>query len=158
MENITLSSAQFAETFKDIIDEGGCVPLVVTGNSMLPFLSHGKDTVWLSVCKNENLKIGSILLFKREDGSLVLHRVNKILRQDKLEMNGDAQYWCETINREQIIAKVVYIEKNGKKISCDSLLYKIKVWLWQALKPLRPLIFNIRRKFTKMVVNRDDEC
>ncbi len=158
MENITLSSAQFAEAFKDIINEGGCVPLIVTGNSMLPFLSHGKDTVWLSVCKNEDLKKGRVLLFEREDGSLVLHRVKKVLSQDKLEMNGDAQYWCEIIKREQVIAKVIYIEKNGKKIPCNSLSYKIKVWLWQALKPARPIMFKIRRVFTTKAVNREDEC
>ncbi len=157
MDSISLSSAQFADAFKDIISDGGLVPVVVTGNSMLPFLVHGKDTVWLRAYEKEDLKKGKILLFQRENGALVLHRVKRVLPQNKLEINGDAQYWCETIKNEQVIAVVAYIEKNNKKISCDSLLYKIKVWLWQSLKPLRPVIFSIRRKFSRKAVNREVE-
>ncbi len=153
-----MSSAQFVENFKDIINDGGCVPLIVTGNSMLPFLANGRDTVWLSACKNEDLKKGKILLFERDNGNLVLHRVKRLLSQDKLEMNGDAQYWCETIKKEQVIAAVSHIEKNGKKISCNSIMYIIRVRLWQALKPLRPLIFKVWRKLTKKAVNRENEC
>ncbi len=145
MENIVLSSAQFAEAFEDIIKDGGMVPLVVTGNSMRPFLSHGKDTVWLCACRNEDFRKGRILLFRRENGSLVLHRIKRVLSQGQLEMNGDAQYWCETIKKEQAIAAVSYIERNGKKISCNSSAYKIRAWIWQALKPLRPFIFKVRR-------------
>ncbi len=145
MKNIVLSSAQFAETFEDIINDGGSVPLVVTGNSMRPFLSHGKDTVWLCACRKEDFRKGKILLFRRENGSLVLHRIKKVLSQGQLEMNGDAQYWCEIIKKEQAVAVVSYIERNGKKISCNSLMYRIKVWIWQVLKPLRPFIFRARR-------------
>ncbi len=157
MDRVSLSSAQFADTFKDIINDGGLVPVVVTGNSMFPFLVHGKDTVWLSVCKKEDLKKGRILLFQRDDGTLVLHRVKKVLSENRLEINGDAQYWCEVIRNEQVIAVVTYIEKNNKKVSCDSLSYKIKVWLWQDLKPVRPVIFKIRRKISKKAVNRKGE-
>lgn len=150
MEKVIYSSAEFAEIIEDAIKAGGCVPLVVTGNSMRPFLKDGKNTVWLKACAESDFKRGKILLFKREDGKIVLHRVRKVLPDGELVMNGDAQYWCENIKKEQAVAVVAHIEKNGKKKSCNSLIYKTVIEVWQLLKPFRPYIFRIQRKIKKI--------
>ncbi len=150
MEKLICSSAEFAEIIEDAIREGGRVPLVVTGNSMNPFLKHGKNTVWLKACTESDFKRGRILLFRRTDGKIVLHRIRKLLHGGELLMNGDAQYWCEKIKKEQAVAVVTHIETDGKKKSCNSVLYKIKIEIWQVLKPLRPYIFRIQRKIKKL--------
>lgn len=150
MEKLICSSAEFAEIIEETIKAGGCVPLVVTGNSMKPFLRDGKDTVWLKACTESDYKRGKILLFRREDGKIVLHRVRKVLPDGELLINGDAQYWCENIKKEQAVAVVAYIEKNGKKKSCNSLIYRIRTEVWQLLKPLRPYIFRIQRIIKKI--------
>lgn len=149
MEKLICSSAEFAEIIEETINAGSCVPLVVTGSSMKPFLRDGKDTVWLKACTQADFKRGRILLFERENGAYVLHRVRKVLSDGTLVMNGDAQYWCENIKKEQALAVVTYIEKNGKKKSCGSLVYKMRTEIWQVLKPLRPFIFRVVRKLTK---------
>ncbi len=145
MEKLIYSSAEFAEIIEETIKAGGCVPLVVTGNSMNPFLKDGKDTVWLKACTESDYKRGKILLFRRADGKIVLHRVRKALPSGELVMNGDAQYWCENIKKEQAIAVVAFIETNGKKKFCNSMTYKIRTEVWQILKPLRPYIFRVHR-------------
>lgn len=150
MEKVIYSSAEFAAIIEDTIKAGGCVPLVVTGSSMNPFLKDGKNTVWLKACTEEDLRRGKILLFRRTDGKIVLHRVRKVLSDGELVMNGDAQYWCENIKKEQAVAVVTYIEKNGKKKSCDSLVYRTVIEVWQLLKPLRPWIFRVQRKIQKI--------
>lgn len=146
MEKLFCSTTEFAETIEEIIKDGGCVPLVVTGSSMEPFLKDGRDIVWLRTCTKSDFKCGRILLFKREDGSMVLHRIRKVLRDDELLMNGDAQFWCEKTNKNQAVAVVSHIERSGKKISCDSFLYKTKSKVWHILKPLRPLIMRVQRR------------
>ena len=150
MEKLIYSSAEFAEIIEDTIKLGGCVPLVVTGHSMKPFLKDGKNIVWLKACTEADFKRGKILLFRRTDGKVVLHRVRKVLSDGELVMNGDAQYWCENIKKEQAVAVVTYIEKNGKKKSCNSLVYRLIVEVWQLLKPLRPCIFRVQRKIKKI--------
>lgn len=145
MEKLIYSSAEFAEVIEETIKAGGCVPLVVTGNSMNPFLKDGRDTVWLKACTGSDYKRGKILLFRRTDGKIVMHRVRKVLHSGELVINGDAQYWCENIKKEQVIAVVSYIERNGKKKSCNSVIYKIRTEAWQILKPLRPYIFRVQR-------------
>ncbi len=150
MEKLICSSTEFVRIIEDTVKKSGSMPLVVTGNSMNPFMKDGRDTVWLEDCKALDYKRGKILLFKREDGKIVLHRVRKVMSDGILVMNGDAQYWCEEIKKEQVLAVVTYIERNGKKTSCNSLTYKIKIELWQLLKPVRPLIFKVQRKIKKV--------
>lgn len=150
MEKMIYSPTEFVGIIEDTIKSGGIVPLVVTGNSMRPFMKDGKNTVWLRACTEKDLRRGKILLFRRTDGAIVLHRVRKILDDGGLLMNGDAQYWCETIKKEQALAVVEYIETNGKKKACSSLGYRAKIEIWQLLKPLRPYIFAVRRKLGKI--------
>lgn len=143
MEKLVCSSAEFAEAFENTIKDGGCVPLVVTGSSMNPFLIDGRDTVWLRACTNADFKRGKILLFKRKDGSLVLHRIRKALPDGELLMNGDAQSWCEKIKRNQAVAVVSDIERDGIKKPCGSKA------VWHISKPLRPYIMRVWRKLKK---------
>ena len=130
------------------------MPLIVTGNSMRPFIKDGRDTVWLEACKDSDYKRGKILLFRREGGKFVLHRVRKVMPDGTLVMNGDAQYWCESIKKEQVLAVVTYIETNGKKRSCNSMRYKFGIEVWQILKPLRPWIFRAQRIIKKSLTSR----
>lgn len=136
---------------ENTVNGGGCVPLVVTGNSMAPFMKDGRDTVWLKKCTEADYKKGKILLFRRADGKMVLHRVIKVNSLGVLTMNGDAQFWCEDIKKEQALAVVSHIERNGRRRSCGSMIYKTKIAIWQALKPLRPLLFRVQRKIKRML-------
>lgn len=149
MEKLICSSAEFTETIENTIKDGGCVPLIVSGNSMTPFLKDGGDIVWLRACTEADFKRGKILLFKRNDGMLVLHRIRKVLPDGELLMNGDAQSWCEKIKRNQAVAVVSDIECGGKRKSCDSLIYKIRNLIWHILKPVRPLLMRVWRRLNR---------
>lgn len=143
MKKMICSSAEFAETFEKTIKDGGFVPLVVTGSSMMPFLKDGRDIVWLRVCNESDFKRGKVILFKRKDGALVLHRIRKVLPDNELLMNGDAQYWCEKIERNQALAAVSEIERDGQKKPCGANT------VWHILKPVRPLLMRVWRKLKK---------
>ena len=150
MEKLICTSAEFIEIIEDAVKKGGSMPLVVTGDSMNPFMKDGRDTVWLEACKTSDYKRGKILLFRREDGKVVLHRVKKIFPDGILVMHGDAQYWCEEIKEEQVLAVVTFIERNEKKTSCNSLIYKIKIEFWQFFKSVRLLIYRVKQKIKKI--------
>lgn len=53
------------------------LPLVISGNSMSPFLVHGRDTIYLSRL-DRPVKKGDVLLYKRDSGAYILHRVYKV--------------------------------------------------------------------------------
>lgn len=139
-----------AQTFlPSVLETGSSVPLVVTGNSMLPFLKNKRDTVWLRTERSP--KRGQILLFRRTDGTFILHRVRRIRADGMLVMNGDAQAWCETISPDQVLASVTAFSRPGKKtVPSDGFFLRLRDVLWYPTRPIRPFLFNaylaIRRK------------
>ena len=151
MEKIDFSTSEISASLEEIISEGGHFTLCVSGSSMNPFLVHGRDFVRLVKSTPQDLKKGRILLFKRNTGELVLHRVKRVLSDGSLVMNGDAQFWCEQISPEQVIATVSEIECKGKLVSCKSLRYRAKIFLWQLLFPLRPIMFRVCNKIKRMI-------
>ena len=86
----------------------------IKGKSMLPLLKDD-DVITLKKIEND-IKKGDILLFKRNDGSFILHRVNKI-KKDYYLIVGDHQIKKEKVLFNQIIGKVInYQKKKNNKI------------------------------------------
>jgi signal peptidase I len=111
-------------------------PLTVTGSSMAPLIKDGRTVVLLT--RTFTPAKGRILLFRRIDGTLILHRVRKV-GKDYLVMNGDAQGWCEIIKPSQAIAAVNYIKIMGKNVKYNSPLLRIWDSIWYLTFPVRRL-------------------
>lgn len=112
------------------------LPLVITGNSMSPFLIHGRDTVYLSRLTRP-VRRGDMLLYQRSSGSYVLHRVYKA-GPESLTMIGDAQTMLEPgIRREQVIAIVTRVERKGKLLGPGSFWWAFFEKVWIRIIPLR---------------------
>ena len=125
------------------ISENGVFPLVVTGTSMTPTLYSNRDVVNLVSPIYKNPEKYDIVLFKRPDGTIILHRIIKELPDNKFLINGDSQTWTEEINFSQIVAVAKSYIKNNKKISCDTTGYKIKSAIWCSTKRVRPFLFKL---------------
>ncbi len=141
MEKIVFSTREIDGPLQDILKNGGVVSVCVSGYSMKPFLRHNQDTVRLKQCSDRDIKKGQIVLFKRYDGKIFLHRIRKLVG-NRIVVNGDAQQWCETIEKEQVIAFVCEIERNGKVITNNSSVFKMWNLLWYPTRPFRDKIFK----------------
>ena len=117
--------------------------LLVTGHSMRPFLVHDISVVYIRKWAKSNLKRGSIVLYLRDNGVLMLHRVIKQYPNGRILVNGDAQYWSEEIGEEQIIAQVMRLCRTKRVISADNLLYRFVIQVWLAVRPVRPWMFRV---------------
>jgi len=127
--------------------------LSVTGTSMLPLLIEKRDSV--SIKQPEfPLKKGDLPLYRRADGSFVLHRVVGFDDGGYI-MSGDNQIIAEHgISQDMIIGVVSKIERNGRHISVKSPLYRLYVSLWTALFKVRyPL-----RRLRKSAKNTDEQA
>lgn len=120
-------------------------PMTVTGSSMAPLMKDGRTNVILT--KDFTPEKGRILLFKRCDGSLILHRVRKIKKDGTLIMNGDAQSWCEAISPEQALAAVKYLSIGNKQVKYDTPLLRLWDKLWYPTYPIRRWLFSLHRIF-----------
>lgn len=131
-----------ALSVEQLLSDAGAMTLRVTGCSMQPLLINNRDSVLLKKYDGEEIKRGTIVLFKRENGSLVLHRAVKC-SGNRLKINGDAQNWIEFISRNQVLGTVQLIIRNNKEISLDSFPYKVYCFLWQFTRHIRPAFHKI---------------
>ena len=130
---------------KKAFDNGEDFNLITAGTSMLPMLRDRMDTVVLSKKKGK-LKKYDLPLYKRADGSFVLHRiVGK--GKDGYKMSGDNHYAIEyPVTDEQIIAVTTAYIKDGKRISTSSAGYRFYCfWHCEIRKPIRVLKQKLRQ-------------
>lgn len=123
------------------------LPLVISGNSMSPFLIHGRDTVYLSRLTRP-VRRGDILLYQRRNGAYILHRVWKA-EQGCYTMVGDAQTQLEPgILDEQVIAIVTAAQRKGKRQAPGSFWWEFFEKVWIRLVPLRPAVCAVYSRLT----------
>ena len=114
------------------IKELGCAIVPTRGTSMLPLLKEGKTLVELVDKDQKQLKKGDIVLYKKNDGTLVLHRIIKAEGSDTFIVLGDHQFKnAERVNQNQIIAVAEGFFVNGRYVDETTRWYRIykKIWL-----------------------------
>ena len=124
------------EQLPQMLLEVEAVPLVISGNSMAPFLVHGRDTVYLSRVTRP-LKRGDMILYRRSSGVYVLHRIYRE-RNGSYDLVGDGQLGLEPgIRREQVLAIVKAVRRDGKLLRKGSFRWEFFEHIWLTLLPLR---------------------
>lgn len=138
----------------DVLNIHGIIQIEPKGYSMYPLFVPGRDHAVISAIANHKVKRGDVLLFRREDGLLVLHRVWKV-KEDGLYMVGDNQESIEgPINNNQVLGILVQMLRKGKRISTRNILYKCYARTWLFLRPVRPFIKKTVAKIKKIIKKR----
>jgi hypothetical protein len=130
-----------------LLQEAESIPLVISGNSMAPFLRHGRDIVYLSKV-SEPLKRGDMILYRRCNGNYILHRIYKETC-GTYQLVGDGQWGLEPgIRPEQILAVVTAVRRKGKLLDKGSFLWEFFEHIWLAFLPMRPAICRLHGRLT----------
>lgn len=128
------------------------LPLVISGNSMSPFLIHGRDTVYLSRLTRP-VRRGDALLYQRRNGSYVFHRVYAVTAEG-FTMVGDAQTVLEPgIRQEQVIAIMTRAVRKGKELKPGCFWWEFFEKIWIRIIPMRRALW---RFYSKMRENRKE--
>jgi len=144
MELSTIPMESLAQLLQLQMDRGGIARLVVTGSSMYPTLRHRKDAVVL--CElSRALQKGDLILYKRENGQYILHRIVSKPNGGKFICSGDNQWEPEQVKQEQVLALVTTLIRDGKYIGVDSMPCRLWVGIWVALFPVRKPLIRLRR-------------
>lgn len=105
------------------------------GVSMLPMLRPSGDCVVLSPCPKK-LKKYDLPLYRREDGSYVLHRVVRV--GESYTCIGDNQVGLERgVTHEQVIGVVTAFIKDNKEHSVNEWRYRVYCRLRHYGRPVR---------------------
>ena len=149
----TIEPEELMERLPQLLQQVDSVPLIISGNSMAPFLIHGRDTVYLSKITNPPKK-GDIVLFRRRSGAYVLHRICA-KRNDTYDLVGDGQVGVEPgIGMDQILAEVNAVRRKGRLLKKGGLCWTFYEKIWLGLLPVRPWIFRV---YSRIKTRRNDK-
>lgn len=119
------------ELIKERVENGGTATLTVTGISMEPILKNGVTVVEL--CAPEKIKKYDIVLYKRYNGAVVLHRVVKV-DKDCVNCRGDGELVTEKgVDKRCVVAKAISAETKGSKVRLQGCRHKM-YGRWRALR------------------------
>lgn len=128
-----------------LVSEGLCVTLPVNGQSMLPFIIGGKESVILQ--KPENLQVGHVVLAWVNGTHYVVHRIKEI-QGTAITLTGDgnlgALEHCQLSDVRALATHVV--DAKGQKHDLYNKWRMRGVHLWNALFPLRRYILGVYRR------------
>lgn len=127
----------------DIVNEDKEVSLLISGNSMSPFLCHKRDYIIMSKPKAP-FKRGQMVFYIRDNGQYVMHRIHHIDKNGNLFIVGDAQIYIEgPIRQNQVFAVINKAVRKGKNIEKGDFWWNFFEKIWIRIVPLRPYIVKL---------------
>lgn len=134
----------------ELLEKGSAVQFTPIGSSMCPLFAPNRDQAIVEPVGDRKLKRGDIVLYRRLQGPLVLHRIWKV-KDDGFYMVGDNQ--CEIegpLERQQIKGIMVAMVRKGKHFTTQNIWYRLgsAIWLW--LRPIRHMIQEPMIKFARL--------
>ncbi len=159
--NMIVNNDAFFEAVIAMLREGKQVTIPTKGESMLPFIEGGVDSVVLDGVEGgtpvghvlKAVEVGDAVLFQ-VDGRFFLHRIiYKDNDKALCEIQGDgilkAKNQCPC---DQIYGRVTTVLKGGvTPVDVDSPSYRRKVWLWMNTVSLRRLLLGLWKLFNRPV-------
>lgn len=136
--------ADYYPLLKETLETGGTFSLTVTGTSMYPFILGNRDKVTLSAI-TQPLRKYDVPLYRRDDGTFVLHRIIRVEKDGTYTCCGDHQWWQERgLRRDQMIGIATSYVRKGKKLTNRNVLYRLYAVIWTWLLKYRYYIFAFR--------------
>lgn len=123
---------------KEILAKDGTVAFTTSGVSMWPLFRHRKDTIIVTK-RQSRLKKYDIALFQ-VNNKFILHRIVKVLDHSYIICGDNCLTKEYGIKDEQILGYVTQFYRGNRLISCDNFWYRLYVYIWVNLYPIRALI------------------
>lgn len=135
----------YMPVLRELLAQGQSVSLTVTGESMSPFLRHGRDQIRLAAVTAPPQR-GDMVFFRRRSGQYIMHRVLRRMPDGNYAIIGDGQQQVESpITAEQIFAVVTQVCRKGVWLGPENFWWRFFAGPWLTLLPLRPLLRRMAR-------------
>lgn len=128
-----------------LLEQGQVIQIRPQGYSMYPLFRSGKDEAVIGRADVSRLRRGDVVLYRRESGILVLHRI-WAKKPEGFYLIGDNQMEVEgPLKPEQIKGILLAFIRSGRRVSVNNACYVVMSRLWMAAKPLRGIVRKIRQ-------------
>lgn len=128
---------QYMPVLREILSTGKEVSLTITGNSMSPFMVHGRDEILISPPEG-SWKKGDMAFYQRSSGQYVMHRICRVDQEGNCFFVGDAQMVIEgPIEPSRIFGKITSVKRKGKWIGPGDFWWEFFEHVWLNIIPFR---------------------
>ena len=141
MQTHSVPMAALSPLLGEVLSAGGTVELTVTGHSMEPMLHDRVSRVRLTAPRA--LRRGDLPLYRRADGSFVLHRVTAV--------EAESVTCCGVPCGSIVAVMEAFDRRGGRWVSANSALYGAYWRVWLALRPLRHLVLGGARRLKRLL-------
>lgn len=158
MREITLGLGDLLAISAEVDHAGDVLPVAVPvrGTSMVPFI-RGGDVANIRPIHGAGLARGEVALYQSA-GLFILHRV---VRRDikgsevAYRIRGDSQLGRgEAVRAEQILGRVVSIERRGRTVLMDTARLRLCLRLWNFTRPLGPIALLLLTPVRRLIMRR----
>ena len=152
-----MTDTKIIEETVRLVGEGVSVTLPVEGNSMLPFIIGGRESVILqkpfgklrdrTVGESVEPQVGDVVLAWVQGGYYVVHRIIAI-EGDTVTLMGDGNLVrTEQCHLDDVKARVTHVvDAAGRRHKIDTLWRRGAARLWWHLRPIRRYLLAIYRR------------
>lgn len=128
------------------LQELGYAVVPIKGTSMWPLLQEGKSWVQIISRDGRQLKAGEVVLYRRADGKLVLHRIIRVEAEGTYLLCGDHQWRPEEqVKDEQILAVAQAFSRNGHSFGEQTGWYRVYQIFWNGNLTVRRFCLALLR-------------
>lgn len=140
-----VDTREYVSVLKELTEQGKEVSLLISGNSMSPFLIHQRDYIYFKKT-DRKLKKGDMVFYQRDSGQYVMHRIWKV-KPEGYYIVGDAQTEIEgPVREDQIFARITKVQRKGKWIEPGDFWWEFFEHVWIRMVPVRRKIMTIYAK------------
>ncbi len=134
---------------EEILENGGSVSFMPNGQSMMPLIREGQDSVIISPLLRKPQKYDAIL-YKRTNGQFVLHRIVKV-KKNSYVLCGDNQFQYEyNVTDSMIIGLMTALKRDGQTVTPDNKEYAAYLKRLYARRVVKRIRYYTRRALSKI--------
>lgn len=136
-------------SFEEQLNRHGVLAFTNKGVSMMPLLRQNRDVMVIRKRGAERLKKYDAVLYRRDNGQYVLHRILKVREHDYLIV-GDNCYQKEYVDDDHILGVLTEVIRDGKTVRVTDRGYQAYVHLWCAPFPVRAVLLRGREQYRRL--------
>lgn len=139
-------------TAETVLATGETLYISPKGNSMLPLIKAGRDTVYINGTTFENVKRGDIVLYRNEHRLLVLHRLIKKTPTAFYTVGDNQLISAGPYYRETLLGKMIGMERKGKYLDSRQTSMRLYGKLWMLRRRLLLIVRGIVKRKNPFVI------
>lgn len=128
-------------TFEEELNAHGSIIFTNRGRSMLPLLRQDRDVMVIDRRGPDRLKKYDAVLFKRDTGQYIMHRVLRVL-DGGYYIAGDNNVSGEFVREDQVLGVLRSVRRGSRTISVTDFGYRCYVRLY---RPIHRALLRPRR-------------